>query len=146
MKAPIALCLSLVVGSAMASEKAADHMFPETLDENLVKHSIELPVRDNEQELLVELIASTQAEVDCNRASLGGQFEQQNLQGWGYSYYVFNGNGAVATTLMACPDDSRRVETVRSARGELRRYNSKLPLVVYLPENIDFDYRVWAPE
>ena len=54
----------------------------------------------------------------------------------------------MAGTLMAGPPDAPKVDTfvpVRHGVG-LLRYNSKLPLVVYVPEGVEVNYRLWSTE
>jgi len=51
---------------------------------------------------------------------------------------------------MACPDKKQSKKFVTTHLGEgnnIVRYNSKLPIVVYVPNDIAVKYRVWsAPE
>ncbi|MDR5612660.1 MAG: ecotin family protein [Arsenophonus sp.] len=55
-----------------------------------------------------------------------------------------------AATLMACPDKKQFKKFVTTHLGEgnnIVRYNSKLPIVVYVPNDMAVKYRVWsAPE
>ncbi|MNY77756.1 Ecotin precursor [compost metagenome] len=46
---------------------------------------------------------------------------------------------------MACPDSSRKQAFV-PVGGEpmLVRYNSKLPLVIYAPADVEVRYRIWS--
>lgn len=44
---------------------------------------------------------------------------------------------------MGCPPGSERTAFVRSSDETLVRYNSRLPLVVYTPEDVELRYRVW---
>lgn len=108
------------------------------------RHVIWLPARADEELYRVELIPGQQMLVDCNRTSLLGRLNEQALQGWGYTYYQLEQTGGPVSTLMACPDTPKREQFV-SVRLEqdLLRYNSKLPLVVYTPVNIELRYRIW---
>lgn len=111
----------------------------------LTRHVIDLPPQANEAEHKVELIAGKTLEVDCNRHSLGGQWQQKTVEGWGYDYYELGQIGPARSTLMACPDGSRQQAFV-PVGGEpmLVRYNSKLPLVIYAPADVEVRYRVWS--
>lgn len=113
---------------------------------NETRHVIRLPARPGEGDLKVELIVGRTQMVDCNQHMLGGSIETRTAQGWGYDYYVVSNLGQGATTLMGCPDNSRREAFVRGG-GEptLIRYNSRLPLVVYAPTDVEVRYRVWSP-
>lgn len=113
--------------------------------EGLTRHVIDLPAQANEADRRVELIAGKTLEVDCNHHSLGGQWQEKTVEGWGYNYYELGQVGPARSTLMACPDDSRRQAFV-PVGGEplLVRYNSKLPLVIYAPADVEVRYRIWS--
>ena len=50
--------------------------------------------------------------------------------------------------MMACPDGKKTKKFVTAGLGDdaMLRYNSKLPIVVYTPENVDVKYRVWEAQ
>lgn len=85
-------------------------------------------------------------EADCNRVALGGTLSSHTVSGWGYNYYRVDKIGQPMTTLMACPPDHPTTIEFVTANFEnvLVRYNSKLPLVVYVPDGFDVRYRVWT--
>jgi ecotin len=116
-------------------------MFP-TAEEGFKRVVISLKPQENETNFKVEIYGGITAEVDCNKHSLAGEFIQQNLKGWGYHYYEFETNGMLLGTLMGCPDDSKHKEFVKS-KPELLRYNSKLPIVIYVPNNYTIKYKIW---
>jgi ecotin len=113
--------------------------------EGLTRHVIDLPAQADEADRRVELIAGKTLEVDCNHHSLGGQWQEKTVEGWGYDYYELGQVGPARSTLMGCPDDSRRQAFV-PVGGEplLVRYNSKLPLVIYAPADVEVRYRIWS--
>ena len=45
--------------------------------------------------------------------------------------------------MMACPPGSQR-PGVAQTQGTLLRYNSKLPVVVFVPEGMGLRWRVWS--
>ncbi|MNF15302.1 Ecotin precursor [compost metagenome] len=50
-----------------------------------------------------------------------------------------------ASTLMACPDNTRKEAFVPVVGdGFMLRYNSKLPVVVYVPDGVQVRYRIWS--
>jgi ecotin len=51
----------------------------------------------------------------------------------------------MAGTLMAVGPDTPRVDRFITLGGEpqLLRYNSRLPLVVYVPSGVEVRYRIW---
>ena len=65
---------------------------------------------------------------------------------WGFPYFILKSVTGPASTLMACPPDKKEQEAfvqVRSNQG-LLRYNSKLPVVVYVPVDFEVHYRIWT--
>ena len=72
----------------------------------------------------------------------------QTLEGWGYDYYVFDKVTSPVSTMMACPDGKKEKKFITAYLGDdgMLRYNSKLPIVVYTPENVDVKYRIWKAE
>ena len=52
------------------------------------------------------------------------------------------------STLMAWPDGKKEQKFITAYLGDdgMLRYNSKLPIVVYTPENVDVKYRIWKAE
>lgn len=108
------------------------------------RHIIRLPTEADEDGLKVELIVGRTLEVDCNRQMLGGSIDTRTAEGWGYDYFVVSDLGQGASTLMACPDNTRRSAFVRGGgEPKLIRYNSRLPVVVYAPSNVEVRYRIW---
>lgn len=109
---------------------------------------IQLPAQQNEQEFKVELLPGEVREVDCNQHRLGGNLETKTLEGWGYDYYVFTPTSGTASTMMACPDGKKERKFITAWLGDnaLLRYNSRLPIVIYTPNNIDVKYRIWQAD
>lgn len=107
------------------------------------RHVINLPAMQDESSAKVELIVGKTREIDCNNHVYGGQLQEKTAEGWGYNYYVLDSLGAGAATLMGCPPNSNRTAFVRSSSETIVRYNSRLPLVVYTPSDVELRYRVW---
>lgn len=116
--------------------------FPATLAGHQ-RHVIELPALPSEDGHKLELIGGKAMVVDCNARGMDGRFEERDLPGWGYHYWVLQSQGQVRSTLMACPPGSAKPGFV-SAEPLLLRYNSKLPVVVFVPEGMALRYRVWS--
>ncbi|MDX2417970.1 MAG: ecotin family protein [Xanthomonadales bacterium] len=86
-------------------------------------------------------------EINCNQHWLSGTLEKETIVGWGYSYYILrNAGGPAASTRMACPTGEKRKEAFVQVRGDgqLLRYNSKLPIVVYVPTGFEVHYLIWS--
>lgn len=150
----ITLTLALCSTSVLASEQPQKPMLKDVAPypaaaQGQVRHVIFLPKVDNEDDIKLEITMGKTMDVDCNHYMLGGKLEEKTLQGWGYDYYQLTEVGQAASTLMACPDQQKHPAFVTiPAATQLIRYNSKLPVVVYTPKDIEVRYRVWhaAPE
>lgn len=117
-------------------------------EKGMKRQVIQLPAQQDEANFKVELLIGQTLEVDCNQHRLGGQLESKTLEGWGYDYYVFDKVTSPVSTMMACPDGKKEKKFVTAYLGDnsLLRYNSKLPIVVYTPANVEVKYRVWKAE
>ena len=118
--------------------------FPDTKEE-YDRYVIYLPEHDNEETVRLELIPGITKEVDCNTHWLTGDFDTEEVEGMGYEYIVFESNGDIASTRMACPDDEL-TEKFIAAQGHFGRYNSKLPVVVFVPKGIELKYKTWKAQ
>jgi ecotin len=114
--------------------------------EGVTRMVFRVPALENEDQRKVEILVGKTMLVDCNPTWFGGELETRVAQGWGYPYYVLERVGPAASTLMACPPDEDRKEAFVAVRGEgfLQRYNSRLPVGVYVPEGFEVRYRIWA--
>ena len=107
---------------------------------------IEVPYSSKDDQKKIEFSVGKWMEVDgCNYFNLQGTLESKDLQGWGYNYYVFTTNGQVTSTMIGCPDAAKRHLFV-TARPEMVRYNGKLPIVVYVPEEYDVQFKIYKAE
>lgn len=146
----LAACATAQADSAMtdnsvnAQTGAADALkaFPAAAA-GQTRHVITLPAQTDESALKVELILGKTQTEDCNRQVFGGRLETRTAEGWGYDYYVLPALGNAASTLMGCPPGSERQAFVTTQEQPLIRYNSRLPVVVYAPSDVEVRYRVW---
>lgn len=108
---------------------------------------IDLPKVADESRFMVELVPGKTELVDCNLRSYRAPLKRATLDGWGYSYYVLGEPTPGPTTLKSCPDGSKARRFVR-VRGEglMLPYNSRLPLVVYVPQGFQLKYRIWRAD
>jgi ecotin len=104
-----------------------------------------VPALENETERKIEIIVGKTMMVDCNRTWFGGDLERRVAEGWGFPYFVLERAAGPASTRMACPPGQEKHEAFVHVRGEgyLQRYNSKLPIVVYVPRGFQVRYRIW---
>jgi len=142
----LALCLSLALASVAARAGSDDlQAFPPAI-EGLQRQVIRLPAVEDEAAHKVELLIGKTLEVDCNRPRLSASLLEKTAKGWGYSYYVVEQLRGPMSTLMACPpgtDPERRFVPAYLGEHSLVPYNSRLPLVVYLPAQAELRYRIW---
>ena len=133
--------------AAVISVQAADTMqaFPPA-EEGMVRHVLQLPKQNDESAFKVELIVGKTVLVDeSNKYFFGGQIEKETIEGWGYPRYTVNKLGPMGGTLMAVDPNAPKVERFVMLAGEpyLIRYNSRLPVVVYVPHGVEVRYRIW---
>ena len=134
------------IPNADISSDAAQQLksYPETL-EDYDRYVIYLPKQDNEEALRLEVIPGIMKEIDCNTYWLAGEFDIREVEGMGYDYMVFESDGNVGSTRMACPD-AELIEKFVEANGHFGRYNSQLPVVVFVPKGVELKYKVWKAQ
>ena len=142
--------LALLLGTASLPLQSSANddikMFPAATPEQQ-RVVIRLPQLADESNSKVEVMVSKQLETDCNQQRLGGNLQEQALKGWGYSYYTLDELMGPISTMMACPQQSKKITAVPViGEGYLLRYNSKLPLVIYAPKGVSVKYRLWQAE
>ncbi|MFV0151715.1 ecotin family protein [Empedobacter stercoris] len=137
--------LMVMVSFAQKNNKMDYSMYPEA-KEGYEQKIIVLQPQTNEENYSVEIFAGKKVMVDsCNRFFLSGNFDQKTVEGWGYNYINFESNGNVGGTMMMCPDN-QSVEKTIYAQSLQTRYNSKLPIVVYVPKGYTLEYRIWKAD
>ena len=143
MTAILALTLAAATPAMAASLKDVAP-YPEA-ETGFTRQVIHLPAQADESAYKLEILAGKTLQVDCNRQHLGGSLEERTLEGWGYNYYRLDKVSGPASTLMACPDDKKTQAFVPVVGdGFMLRYNSKLPVVVYVPKDVEVRYRIWS--
>lgn len=113
----------------------------------MVRHVINLPAHNNEDDRKVQLIVGKFVELEPrNTYFFSGRIEQMEIPGWGFTRYVVERLGPMAGTLMAVDSAAPKVSRFVALGGEplLIRYNSRLPIVVYVPEGAEVRYRIWS--
>ena len=108
---------------------------------------IRLPALQDESGHRVELRIGKDLEIDCNRHWFGGKLEREVVSGWGYPMYRLIDVAGPASSMMACPEEEKRMAFVAVNMDDpFVSYNSKLPIVVYVPEGFVVRYRVWSAD
>lgn len=144
----LAALTAAVLLSATAAQAAEDDLkaFPPPKP-GMVRHVLRLPMQPDESNFKVELIVGKSVKLDAaNRYFFGGKIEEETVQGWGYTFFKVDAVGPMAGTLIGVDPNVPKVDRFITLGGEphLVRYNSKLPLVVYVPQGYEARYRVWS--
>jgi ecotin len=124
-------------------EKLDISMYPKA-EKGFKQVIVQLPIEKNEDNLKIELFIGSEKMVDCNIHNLIGKTTEETVKGWGYNYFTVESSGETTSTRMACPNPpTKKFVTLEPI---LTRYNSKLPIVLYVPQNIDVKYRIWRAD
>ena len=117
-------------------------------EEDMVRYVLYLEPKEDESLYRVELQVGKVIETDgVNRYGFGGKIEKETVKGWGYSKYVVK-KGSLDnpfSTRIGVPPGQPKVKKFVTVGGgpHLVRYNSKLPIVVYVPAGGEVRYRIW---
>lgn len=153
------LALPLAIGHAAAPEptpepawktKARTQLekaYPKA-EEGMVRYAIYLEPQPDERLFRVELIVGKTVETDgVNRYGFGGSIKQETVKGWGYTMHVVDKDAfdKMFSTRKGVPPGTPKVKKFVQIGGgpNMLRYNSKLPIVVYVPAGGEVRYRIW---
>jgi len=143
----IALLVFLSTASIVFAE---DNLmaFPQA-EEGMARFVLDLPKQTDESDLKVELIVGRTVEIDPrNNYFFSGEIETETVAGWGFTSYKVRKIGPMAGTLMAV--DSNEAKAARfitlGIDPYLIRYNSRVPIVMYVPEDAEVRYRIWSAD
>ena len=81
-----------------------------------------------------------------NRYFFAGTLQTENIPGWGYDRYILRTLGPMATRMAAPPDAPLVERFICLGEAWLISYNSRLPLVVYVPAGVEVRYRLWRAD
>jgi ecotin len=142
----LAITVLLFLCAAPAGH-ATDTMkaFP-SAEEGMVRYVVKLPVQADESAFKTELIVGRMVEVDeWNRYFFGGKIEMETIKGWGFPLYRVRALGPMAGTLMAVDPHAPKVARFITLGVDpyIIRYNSRVPIVIYVPEGAEVRYRIW---
>lgn len=146
-----AFFLALFAFSAVVTRAADDpnmKAFPPA-EAGMTRYVITVPEQQDEYAHKVELIIGKTVKTDAaNRYFFSGTLETVTIEGWGFERHVLRKLGTMGGTLMAVDPAEPKVDRFIALAGEpkLCRYNSRLPLVVYVPDGVEVRYRVWRAD
>lgn len=136
----------LLSANVFATDQNSDLAAFPLAKQNMNRFVIDLPELDRDQELnsMVEVIVGKRILTDSvNKMRLGGVIESHILDGWGYYYYEVKDKLPVMTTLQAAKETSQTARQFVSMQPIKVAYNSRLPIVLYVPTGYEVRYRLW---
>lgn len=140
----------ILICFAAISTNAGDNMkaFPPP-EKGQLRYVIQLPVQDDESIYKIDLIVGKTVKIDkTNQYFFSGNIIKETITGWGFPRYIVKELGPMAGTLMAVDPNAPKVDRFIHLGGEpyLIRYNSRLPIVIYVPEGVEVHYRIWSTD
>lgn len=147
--------LALVAFGLLASSLSAQYsldkidlsIFPKA-EKGMVQYVVEVPHSSMEDDAnkKIEILVGKNTQTDkCNRYFLNGDLKENELKGFGYTYYTFKSDGNVGSTMMGCGDTGTTTKFV-TAKPTLMDYNGRMPIVIYAPEGFDVQYKIYKAE
>jgi ecotin len=138
----------LLLGSFAMAQQPQDNMkaYPPAAD-GMKRVVVYLESKEEEDDYRIELMVGKTVEVDAaNRFFFAGTLEEETIEGWGFPKYIVKQIGPMAGTRIGVDPDAPKVKRFVKLGGEpkLLRYNSKLPLVVYVPKDAEVKLKVWV--
>jgi ecotin len=143
------LLIGLLTALSTSIGFSADDMAPfPPAEKGMTRHVIRLSKQKDETAFKVEIIIGKNVKTDAiNHYFFSGTLETENIPGWGFNRYILRKLGPMAGTLMAVDPSAPKVDRFISLGGEtILPYNSRLPLVVYVPDGVEVRYRLWRRE
>lgn len=142
--------IALLAASMVSPTEAEQNLqhYPEA-EAGMVRYVFLPPPQEDESNFKLEIIAGKTVLLDeVNHYGFGGRLEEQTLEGFGFPMFKLPELGPLAGTLIAVDPEQPKVERFVPLRSEpfLIRYNSRLPVVVYVPEGVQVRYRIWSAE
>ncbi|MDY3362735.1 ecotin family protein [Riemerella anatipestifer] len=103
--------------------------------------SITLPKKSNEKELFLEMTPGKWHKVDCNSYGLLGKIEQKKDQETNISYYLYDTDGNMRSTMMACPD-MKLINKFVVGESKTINYTSNTPIIIFYPKGYEIKLKV----
>ena len=135
----------LLTSSAAGEDNKYLKAFPPAED-GMVRYVIQLPHKERGEDkgFRVEIFVGQMMLTDgVNLSRLVGKIEAKPLKGWGFTYYEVAKLGPVASTRIGVPPGTRKVKKFVPLPSITIPYNSRIPLVVYVPDGGEVRYRIW---
>jgi ecotin len=143
------LCWTGIVAAAFAQESQENMKAYPAPDAGMQRFVLHLPTQADEEAWQVELQVGQSVELDeANRYFFGGKIEEVSIPGWGFPKYEVKQLGPMAGTRIGVDPAAPKIRRFIRLGGEpyLIRYNSRLPIVVYVPQGAEVRYRLWKAD
>ncbi len=143
------LGLLTIAGGVMAQESIDNLKAYPSAEVGMTRFVLHLDPQADEEHYRIQLLVGQTVETDeRNRYFFAGELVEKTVEGWGFGYYYLKELGPMAGTLIGLEPDAPKVKRFISLGGEppLFRYNSRLPVVVYVPTGCEVRYRIWKAE
>jgi ecotin len=146
----VVLGLSLLAFFVMPQQTPQDNLkaYPPA-PQGMKRCVLYLPEQENEYDFRVEVQVGKTVDADpINRFFFAGELKEETVEGWGFPKYIVSELGPMGGTLIGVDPSTPKVKRFITLGGEpkLLRYNSKLPLVVYVPKEAEVRTRIWKCE
>lgn len=131
------------------AQKLSDITVYPSASENENRNIIWLDKLANEEDYKVEIIATKTGVKDCNHTSYHADLNRKSLKEWGYDFFVVVKSDLFITTLMGCSNIKNTLVDlpVSLTKSEsLQPYNSRLPIVIYAPKEMQIKFKIWKVE
>ena len=128
-------------------DKVDTSIYPKA-EKGMVQYLIEVPHSTIEEDSnkKIEISVGKYMSTDtCNTQFLSGEFVEKDVKGYGYNYLEFKTNGQVGSTLIGCLD-TKSITKFVTAQPKLTNYNGRLPIVVYVPEGYEVQFKIFKAE
>lgn len=142
--------LPLLMCTTAAGQESKENMkaYPDA-EEGMARYVLHLEPQEDESLFRVQLLVGQTVTIDeVNRYFFAGELIEESIEGWGFPKYTLKNLGPLAGTRVGVDPDAPKVKRFITLGGEpsLLRYNSRLPLVVYVPADAEVRYRIWKTE
>ena len=142
----IAFALLWTMAMIATGQAAETPAFP-TAGAGVVRYVLPLPSQDDESQFKLQLIVGKTVRIDAqNNYFFGGRIEEEKMPGLAGNLFRVTSLGPITGSRMAVDPETPLVDRFVTLGGEpyLIRYNSRLPVVIYVPEGAEVRYRLWS--
>jgi ecotin len=143
MKKILVLSLVAFATASFAQVKSNVNGYPKPDSKSVQKVITLAPIADEDSHY-VEIMVGKKTTTDaCNTYVLQGELKVDYAQDSHNHFYKFTTDGTIMSSAVGCLD-TKTFEKVAYAQSENVKYDSKNPIVVYVPKGYEVDYKIWS--